>query len=52
MPIYDSKMAKATQFFAASYFGDVVIAIDAVLLNGDQFSKKSKKGDPFTIQYA
>lgn len=51
MPVYDSKMAKATQFFAATYFGDVVTALDAVLLNGDQFVKKSKKDDPFTIQY-
>ncbi|TNV79253.1 hypothetical protein FGO68_gene8293 [Halteria grandinella] len=51
MPIYDSKLAKATQFFVESYFGDVVKSIDGLLLRGDGYIKKSKEYDPFIIKY-
>ncbi|TNV79385.1 hypothetical protein FGO68_gene458 [Halteria grandinella] len=51
MPIYDSKLAKATQFFVESYFGDVVKSIDGLLIRGDGYNKKSKEYDPFTIKY-
>lgn len=51
MPIYDSQLTKANQFFVESYFGDVVKSIDGLLFRGDGYNKKSKEYDPFTIKY-